>query len=387
MGSLSDEPVAIGVPIAPSDVRIYTYRSEDSSRYRDLLDFVSNVKLVFTKAWFICCIVLIVVLATMLYAEKFRLWPFWRRRKRLRIRWRSYWQQLFKCTWHVSNVITDQEGLRVTTAASRTLWLFYCVATFVVVFGYALNFISADLVTLEESPRIDTVQQLLDIGNIYSRAKMYAFKNLFLYNHLRSTPEDSLEHQLLLFFNENSTFDGGYHGRWATLDGGPKLMRLFLEMTESRKARDGSGMVTEEFFCALLRHPMCRIDPSFQTLRTESREVVAQGVISTIFNRRTNKMLKKYADYFFLTQLEMASLDKVIAALVEVIAIPTGSSPLKIYQCVIGYKEKQELTFKPVKLKLLEKTLHVTAWCVVAAVIALLAELLLHQCHLWISDV
>lgn len=283
-------------------------------------------------------------------------------------------------------VITDQEGLNVVTASTRILWLFYCIGTLVFVFGYALNFISADLVTFEESPRIESVEELLHIDRVYPEAKVYAFNNLFMYNHLKNAPHGSTEHELFRFFDGNKTVNGISYGRWANVDGmGTQFIDQFSELQSVVRARKGGGLVLEENLSKLLRYPVCRMDPLFYKYRTVSRGVIAPGILSTFINKRSNRMLQKYVNYAFSTQFEMATMNKACATAVEFVDVPSSASQLEVNKCLFRYQERPEVEFNPVKFNLLRKTLNVIMWCLVVAEIVLLTELLLWKCALWLT--
>lgn len=369
LGSLPDEPVAVGPPIFPSDAHIYTFRPLPTSKYRDVLDFLNIMEHVFYILWLICCTVMTVVLSGLLHDRKVSIWRAVRRAKRrhsfLRLRWLTYARQMFRCTWHGASVHIDQELLPVVTPATRLLWFFYNFVVFVLVFGYAWNLITSDLVTIKESPRTDTVRQLLDIAGVYPEARFLFAKNSPLYNHLRNSHKGTLDHQLFLFFNEKETYDGDYRARWVTLDAeielGPHTENIMSDLTDQLNRRTGGGIVMDEVIFDVFRHLACPMDARYITEIDASRGVIAPGIVSSIMNKRSNEVFKKYADYMMLTQLEMATISTFLK---DVIALyltdmPTSTTPLKLYQCLVGYRDKHEVVFNALNFELLNNTLYV----------------------------
>lgn len=357
-----------------------------------MLEFVHEFKPLFYYWWLNCSLVVVVILAAMLYDEKFRLWPLWSVRKHIQIGWCAYCRILFKGIWRMVSTVIGQEGLNFNEAHPRILWLFYCLATFVVVFGYSIRFLKADPIAVIESPRIDTVYDLLDIENIYPGAQLVALKNSFLYNHLKSAPKGSLEHQLFLFFNDNSKFDDGCQACWLTLGGdesanGP--VSFIEHLTRLQRYRGGGGIVIEDAVFHLLRHVLCSLEPRLYSQWDMSQEVIAPGIVTSIFNKHASTTLKQYVDYMGLTQLEMSTLDKDFATATDAITddmITTGPS-LRLYQCLVGYQQKWEMFGQiTVRFRLLMNTLRLSGVCVILAVVVLLVEVLLRRFSVWSSN-
>lgn len=91
------------------------------------------------------------------------------------------------------------------------------------------------------------------------------------------------------------------------------------------------------------------MDPRFATAADKPRDVIAPGIVCSIFNKHASKKLKKHIYYVTLTKFEFALYDKVFAKFAEVFLAskpPTPITALEMYQCVTGYREKQEVLFR-----------------------------------------
>lgn len=146
--------------------------------------------------------------------------------------------------------------------------------------------------------------------------------------------------------------------------------------------------VLEQLYIEMIRYFLYPISNHLMiiTWPSPSRDVNAPGVLITVFNKRTSKMLKKYMDYVLITQFELSLLEKMVsdAAKISGTVLPVTSTPLQIVQCVTGYREPHEVVFRSLKFKLLTNLLTVVAYCMLGAVFALLLELVIHKFFKWL---
>lgn len=96
--------------------------------------------------------------------------------------------------WSVFMLLFDQEYYISTLWSNRVLWVHYCLAYFLLVFGYFWSLLSTDMVVTIQPYQMHSVTDLF--SRQFNNVQPVIFKNLAIYSLLRESKANTTLHHI-----------------------------------------------------------------------------------------------------------------------------------------------------------------------------------------------
>lgn len=191
--AIEGQPFLMSPVLMASDVRIYMNRPLDHPLNVDVTDALKNV----TKETYIYFVIIIIVALTLLAG-------FALESKGSELTVEAAVKKACQVVWDITGLLVDQENVHIVSRAQQVLWVFLNFIMFITIFGYLLNLMSVDLVTFQEAPNIDSIDD--HFSENFKHVDPGIFHDFNSYEYFRSSPSGSLPARLLERVNKTNSF-------------------------------------------------------------------------------------------------------------------------------------------------------------------------------------
>lgn len=284
------EPIKPGPITGVGDELIITRRFPTNTSNDQIIDFVFELDgLVYSDFFILSIVTLILLVAFQLVKHN---------KKNVT----SALNMLYEQAVEMFEVLVNQENmdLRNRCAATKCLWLFYCMTGFFLVIGILLNLLSADLVVSHKPSQIEGLKDQL--SDDFKHIQPMTVSNFFLLGVLKqSNPESDLgklyklmlrkEKDSLIFLDPSQGKEG--------------VMKLVKLAQAAYLKRDRSMVFPKSYWTNYLRPLGCQVQPEMTIDIHESQGTLFNGLLTTMFSKKVDLELFKYLEYRIRTSNEM----------------------------------------------------------------------------------
>ena len=111
-----------------------------------------------------------------------------------------------KSTWHILELLVNQENSTLSETFQNAMWLFYCIAYFVLMFGFVMNLMSTEQTVKINAKQIDSLDDLFYQDSSNDQIVAVLAKEFFLYDRLRNSRKDSKLDKLFHIMNKTASY-------------------------------------------------------------------------------------------------------------------------------------------------------------------------------------
>jgi len=219
--SLIGEPVMVSSPTQSAEVAIVSMISVSNTTNMDIVDLFQNIESI------VYSYILIATMWTLLVINCRVLGSL--RKKAKRRKPSKVTVKLIKSTWHILELLVDQENWALKRTFQNTMWLFYCTSYFVLIVGFVMNLMSTEQTVKLNAKQIDSLDDLLYQESSSDQIVPVLAKDLFLYDRLRNSRKESKLEKLFDLMNKNASYS-------------------FLSMPTSQVDEENSMKAINDFF-------------------------------------------------------------------------------------------------------------------------------------------
>ncbi|KAI1290359.1 hypothetical protein HDE_09210 [Halotydeus destructor] len=368
--TLDHEIIRIGPVLSPADMIIVSVPKSAEKINLDLCDVFDHM----TAILKLYLLIVIVIVAAVIYGLKQR-FKLSRKPQILKLI-----HQLKDIIWRIIELFVDQENYGTREKfAMRIFWSIFAFSVYVIVYGYLVNYISADGVA---SKPIDTIDSIYD----HLSARFKHIEPMLMRN--------SMSYPLLSAAEPHSSIGRLYAKAAADedrniVDMGSADPQVMMDLF--KRGFDAENMVSllsEKFvWDSSIKGVMCSFDSAKMSRVHVSSQSFANGVLATFFNKLSAPEFTKYAEYRFRILTESYLSQQVFRHVSEaLISRATGTMSLNVLRCWDDDRlVEHDDTVKPTSMTVLANTLRLCIVMLSLSVLVVILELtiasFLHSCQ------
>ena len=271
-----------------------------------------------------------------------------------------------KSTWHILELLVNQENWTLSLTFQKTMWLFYCVGYFVLIFGFLMNLMSTDQTVSVNAKQIDSLDDLLYQDSSKDRIVAVLIKELYLYDRLKNARKGSKLNTLYDLMNKTASYS------FVTMPTSQvdetKSMKVISDLFDRKAVFLQSKSVVN----SLTMTSACITNPTEAGKFYISKNTFAHGTLNSMLNKRTEPRLKAYLKYRHTNAFEMGLVGEMYKHMVRnlIFAFIQMTPSDTTYKCLDSMgKENQIPGNEPLKIINFRKLRHC---CVISLITALL---------------
>lgn len=365
--ALPYEPVGVGPPWSSGDNHFVSGRKpmivNDDVQVTDIVTSIDQV----TYSYLALITYLMVGLLTLNTIRG-------RSRKRLK---RVFKAIIYKL-WSVFILIFDQEYYVSKLWPNRILWTHFCIAYFLLVFGYFWSLLSTDLVTTIQPIELHSISDLF--SKEFNQVQPVIFKSLAIYSLLREAKANTKLNHLYNRLQVNVSVS------LLTVDASEQqdTSRIIATLLNVLRGSDDLTLITtKHYWTAAVKPGACMMKPEYASNGYISKGSFAEGIATSFYNKLTDNELKRYFNRLLGSFFEMNFfVEQTKAYVVETAAKYGLSYDWNAMVCSGEYRDDDFADSDTIKLSLstLRMLFLTIFYCILLATIVCAIEKCLNHC-------
>ncbi|KAI1285910.1 hypothetical protein HDE_11475 [Halotydeus destructor] len=296
--------------------------------------------------------------------------------------WVSQW---YDKLWHFSVTVVDQEMFNPGDWSNRLVWTSCCVAIFVAVFGYVLNFIQTDGV-VEMPPK--RVEQLYDLfqEREFKAIHLMMFSALHFYSYLLTAPKGTLAFKLysrMVKTDDCKLSAAVKHCSFLELDltdpTSLGALLMFMASDDKTPSKGRRGMLVDKSLYEMAMLPAgCIFTPDVIFRTRSSKDFVVADYATMFYSKTINRHLMKYVNYRTMALVEANTIGMFFSSMVAKLdSTMPSEDPFTRFRCMYHIGNEKAYEAPPaLDMGKLRKTLIACIFLLVVSLIAVVHEIL-----------
>ena len=318
--TIGDTEVRLGPTLAAADsVIMGTKLTNETSSPSYVTDVVYNVD---TTTYWLFLVLAVIVLSLLTTSELISRKLFSLRRVR-----RHLAKLVKSINWKVIGLIVDQEDHQPSLWSARFLWFHFCIAMFVLIFGYFWNTMSTDITVTKPATYAESIDYFLDTTP-EKRRKPIVFENLLFHTAAQRADQKSKLGQLKHIMDTTP-------GCYMRMNPNDLITKVLTMMSDGILAGKSVLIYPKFAVNSYFERLVCTARPEMMTLIHTSKHSMTPGTLHPVFGLQLPHQMMKYLEYQVRNFLEMhllnAMLDFVVGQLASDNQLPRT---LAYYKCI-----------------------------------------------------
>ena len=360
--SLIGEPIMVGSPMQSAEVAIISRILGSNTASVDIVDFFQNIESMVYLYFLIATLwTLLVIHCRVLGSLRKKT----KRRNPIKVP-----VKVMKSTWHILELLVNQENWTLRRISQNNMWLFYCIAYFVLMFGFILNLMSTEQTVKINANQIDSLDDLFDSSKDQIIAVLV--KELYLYDRLKNSRKDSKLDKLFHFMNKTASYS------FVTMPTSKVDQDNLMKVITDLFSRKAVYLQSKSLVKSLTIRSACITNPTEAGVLYISKDTFAHGTLNAMLNKQTEPRLRAYLKYHQTNGFEMGLMLETFKHMVEklIFSFIQMSPSDTTYECLdtIG-KENQIPENEPLRVVNFRKLRNCCTICLITAQLVLSIEL------------
>ncbi|KAI1291780.1 hypothetical protein HDE_06987 [Halotydeus destructor] len=287
---IEDDIVEFTPVVMPSGLQVMTTDGNGTTDTHDVMNVLQNIHMD-ASIYFVIC---------WYFATAFLAFALVRRTRSLVLvklkRWLAQW---YEQTFHFAVTMVDQEYLSPTPWSVRFAWLSCCVAIFVAIAGYLLNFIQTDGIVEQPGRRLERFHDLLD-DKYYQEFQLSVITGFTFYSYFVTAAEGTAAYRLYSRMKKtdncsySATLTDCSFVRVRTADPSDALEVVKYISTHAYKR---GLLINKSYVEAVLRPSACMFLSDVLSKSRASNDFLVADYMTGFYSKNIDRNLLKYLNH------------------------------------------------------------------------------------------